>query len=127
MLWIYVAARPLYRDRHALNSISIAGLSLLVWDPRALFDASFQLTFLCVATIARLGAPLLERSSLACNRALSHLDAIAYDVRLAPKLAQFRLDVRLIAARLAACLPKNVAARILPTAISRTLLCENEL
>jgi competence protein ComEC len=121
MLWIYVAARLLYRDRHALNSISIAGLSLLVWDARALFDASFQLTFLCVAAIAGLGAPLLERSSLAYKRAHSHLDAIAYDVRLAPKLAQFRLDVRLIVARLAACLPRQVATWIFPTAISRAL------
>ena len=120
MLWIYVAARLLYRDRHALNSISIAALTLLVWDPRALFDASFQLTFLCVTAIAGIGAPLLERSSQPYKQALAHLDSVAYDVRLVPRLAQFRLDLRLIIGRLA-WMPRSAASWIFLSSVSCSL------
>ncbi|MBV9087025.1 MAG: ComEC/Rec2 family competence protein, partial [Acidobacteriaceae bacterium] len=127
MLWIYVAARLLYRDRNALNSISIAGLTLLVWDPRALFDPSFQLTFLCVAAIGGLGAPLLERSSEPYKRALAHVDSIAHDVVLAPRLAQFRLDLRMIIERLAALMPKKASSWMLISGFSAALDAFNVL
>lgn len=105
MLTLYLGARLLYRERAPLNAIGAAGLGLLVLDPRALFDASFQLTFLAVLAIGGIALPLLERTSAPYRRALRYLDSPAYDLALAPRLAQFRLDLRLLAERLAALAP----------------------
>ncbi len=101
MLWIYLATRLLYRERAPLNALGLAALIILVAEPRAVFDASFQLTFLSVLAIAGIGAPLLERTSQPYHRGLRYLDSVALDLTLPPKIVQFRLDLRLIAGRLA--------------------------
>jgi competence protein ComEC len=105
MVVIYLATRLLYRDRAALNALGFAALLILAWDPRALLDASFQLSFLAVLAIAGLALPLLARTSAPYRGALAWLDSITYDQSLAPRLAQFRLDLRLVSARLARFLP----------------------
>lgn len=121
-LAVYLGARLLYRERAALNAVGVAALVLLVTDPRSLFDASFQLTFVSVGAIAGIAVPLLERSSLPYRRALRHLDSRAYDLTLPPKHAQFRLDLRLLEAKLGRTLPpfgntvrhaRNTVARVL--------------
>ena len=43
-----------------LNLLAAVALVYLLWDPGELFDASFQFSFLCVAAIGALAAPLLE-------------------------------------------------------------------
>ncbi len=58
MLSIFMCARLLYRDGSMLNALGIAALGLLVFEPRALTDASFQLTFLSVLAIAGIAAPV---------------------------------------------------------------------
>src|SRR5258708_29552719 len=55
-------SRLLYRDRAMVNALGAAALGLLVFDPRQLFTASFQMTFACVLIVAAIGLPLLERS-----------------------------------------------------------------
>ena len=100
MLALYLGARLLYRRKSVLNTIGAAALALLIVDPTALLGASFQLSFLCVLVIAGVGAPLLERTTQPLSRALRSLDATSYDAALAPALAQFRLDLRMIAGRL---------------------------
>jgi len=106
MLWIYLLARLFYRDSRApLNAMGIAALVLLMLDPRALFDASFQMTFLAVLAIGGIGMPLLERTLEPYRRALWLLDSADYDVQLQPRLAQWRLDLRLISGRLAQFIP----------------------
>ncbi|MGH8701808.1 MAG: ComEC/Rec2 family competence protein, partial [Burkholderiales bacterium] len=102
MLALYLGARFFYRDRAVLNATGAAAVVLLLIDPGALFDASFQLTFLSVLAIAGIGLPLIERTSHPFRRALCHLDSLDYDVSLEPRLAQFRLDLRLVEGRLAA-------------------------
>jgi competence protein ComEC len=102
MLALYLGARFFYRGRALLNATGAAALVLLVIDPGALFDAGFQLTFLSVLAIAGIGLPLIERTSHPYRRALRHLDSLDYDVALEPRLAQFRLDLRLVESRLAA-------------------------
>ena len=52
MFAVYLCTRLLYRDRAMLNALGAAALILLVSDPRVLFGASFQMTFLCVALVA---------------------------------------------------------------------------
>jgi len=114
MLWIYLLARLFYRDSRApLNALGIAALALLVLDPRTLFEASFQMTFLAVLTIGGIGMPLLERTLERYRRALVFLESTDYDLQLEPRMAQWRLDLRLIAGRLARFIPgsrRNQAA-----------------
>ena len=100
MLAIYLGARLLYRDRAALNAVGMAALVLLAIDPRSLFDASFQLTFGAVLAIAGIGVPLLRRTSEPYRGALRGLDETGRDVALPPRIAQFRLDLRLLRERL---------------------------
>jgi competence protein ComEC len=100
MLATYLGARLLYRERNMMNAIGAAALGVLIADPHALFGASFQLTFLAVFIIAGIGVPVLERTTLPYVRGLRLLRATSYDAHVAPRVAQFRLDLRLIAGRL---------------------------
>ena len=100
MLLFYLVTRLLYRDRAPVNAVAGAALGILILEPRALLDPSFQLTFLSVLAIAGIGVPIIERTSQPYRRALRLLDAAAYDLSFAPRLAQFRLDLRMVAGRL---------------------------
>ena len=99
MLVLYLLARLLYRERNPMNAIGVAGLAMLVFNPRALFDPGFQMTFLAMLAIGGIAIPLLERTAEPYRRALRYLDSVDYDSALAPRLAQFRLDLRMIARR----------------------------
>ncbi len=100
MLATYLGARLLYRGRNMMNAIGAAALGVLIADPHALFGASFQLTFLAVFIIAGIGSPILERTTLPYARGIRLLRAASYDLHVAPEVAQFRLDLRMIAGRL---------------------------
>ena len=100
MLALFLCARLVYRQRSMLNAIGIAALGVLLFDPQALFGASFQMTFLCVVVIAGVGVPLLERTSQPFARGLRQLDSLAYDFSCPPRVAQFRLDLRMISGRI---------------------------
>jgi competence protein ComEC len=113
MLAIYLITRLLYRDRAALNAVSTAALGLLVFDPESLFDPSFQLTFLSVLAIAGIVLPIVEMTSGPYHRALSQLSSVGYDSSLQPKLAQFRLDLRLLISRLSRLFGKRFAYKII--------------
>jgi competence protein ComEC len=114
MLSLYLVARLLYRDRSGLNATGFAALVVLELSPEALFDAGFQLTFLALLAISGISVPLLERTSNPYRQALRHLDSTAYDLGIEPKLAQLRLDMRLIAGRLAQFIGAR-AARVIVT------------
>ncbi|MGH9516548.1 MAG: ComEC/Rec2 family competence protein [Terriglobales bacterium] len=100
MFAAYLCARLLYRDRAMLNALGAAALILLIADPRVLLGASFQMTFLCVALVAGIGVPVLERTIQPYSRGLRNLNALAWDRALPPKIAQFRLDLRLLLSRI---------------------------
>ena len=100
MLALYLGARLLYREKSMLNAIGAAALGLMIVNPRVLFGASFQLTFLCVWLVAAVGIPVLERTTLPFVRASRHADSTSYDYVLPPSVVQFRLDLRMIAGRL---------------------------
>jgi len=101
MLSLFLIARLLYRERGSLNATGFAALVVLVLSPSALFDAGFQLTFLALLAITGISLPVLQRTLTPYRNALRQLDSTAFDLSLQPKLAQFRLDLRLIAGRLA--------------------------
>ena len=114
MLSLFLVARLLYRDRSGLNATGFAALVVLVLSPAALFEPGFQLTFLALLAITGISLPILERTSAPYRSALKHLDTTGYDLGLEPKLAQFRLDLRLVAGRLQQFLGER-AARIIVT------------
>ena len=101
MVTVYLAVRLLHRNRSMLNAWGAAALAVMIVNPKALLGASFQMTFLSVLIIAAIGVPLLERTSGPYRSGLRHLNSPAYDRQLPPCIAQFRLDLRLIAGRLA--------------------------
>lgn len=94
MIFAYLLARFLYRERSALNAIGIAGLILLVQRPAWLFESGFQLSFSAALLIAGLAFPVLEHTTEPCRRALRQLDDKDRDVGLPPRAAQFRIDLR---------------------------------
>jgi competence protein ComEC len=112
MCAIYLATRLLYRDRAMINALGAAALGLLVFDPRQLFTASFQMTFLCVLIVAAIGLPFLERTSQFYRQALAHWDSDDYGPSLLPQVAQFRVDLRLIAERLTRFLGRSWSLRL---------------
>ena len=75
MCAIYLGTRLLYRDRAMVNALGAAALGLLVFDPRQLFTASFQMTFVCVLIVAAIGIPFLQRTSQLYKRALANWDS----------------------------------------------------
>ncbi len=112
MCAIYLGTRLLYRDRGMVNALGTAALAVLVFDPRQLFTASFQMTFLCVLIVAAVAIPLLERTSGLYRRALAHWDADDVGPSLPPRIAQFRVDLRLIAERLARFVGQSWSLRL---------------
>lgn len=114
MITLYLLGRLVYRERSPLNTIGFAALCLLAVSPRSLFDASFQMTLLAVVAIAGVSAPLLQATIHPYLTATRDLRLIAIDVKLAPKLAQFRVALRMVAARLQAMGRSRLAWRIFP-------------
>ena len=126
MLTAYLGARLLYRERNMMNAIGAAALGVLIVNPHALSGASFQLTFLAVLIIAGIGSPILERTTLPYARGLRLLRAASYDLHLAPSVAQFRLDLRMVGARLARFTGKRIG-HVLPSILMRLALGFGEL
>ncbi len=60
MMTVVIGGWMLKRPGNLLNSLAAAGFIILLWDPRQLFQASFQLSFFVVLSIALL-LPQLER------------------------------------------------------------------
>jgi competence protein ComEC len=109
MVTLYLLGRLLWRDRSALNAIGFAGLCLLAVNPPALFDAGFQMTLLSVLAIAGIAAPIAERSFAPYLRATHRLSLVAIDAALPPRVAQFRVGLRLLATHLSPLVGKRVA------------------
>jgi len=125
MLAVYLATRLVYRQRSALNAIGLAALAVLALFPAAILEASFQMTFLAVLTIAGIAVPLLERTTEPYRQALRWLDEPGYDVLLQPKQAQFRLDLRLLRDRLARFVNGRIAQWLVQQGARATVaVCE---
>jgi competence protein ComEC len=117
MCAVYLGTRLLYRDRAMTNALGAAALALLIVDPRQLFTASFQMTFLCVLIVAAIGLPMLERTSQLYRQALTGWDSSRYAAMLPPRVAQFRLDLQIVSSRVALFVGDKSARRIVRSAI----------
>jgi competence protein ComEC len=116
---LYVAARYFYRRGRLMNLLAAIAIVYLLWDPSQLFEAGFQLSFLAVAAIGLLATPILEATSLPYTRALAGIDQPSRDPRLPPRIAQFRLELRLLSETLSYYAPISQAwaARALAAAL----------
>jgi competence protein ComEC len=112
MCAVYLVARLFYRDRAMINALGAAALGLLIFDPLQLFTASFQMTFLCVLIVAAIGVPILQRTSQKYRRALANWGLQDYSALLPPHVAQLRMDLQLIAKRIARFLGEKWASRL---------------
>jgi ComEC/Rec2-related protein len=113
MLTVYLGVRLLHRDRSMLNALGAAALGVMIADPKSCLGASFQLTFLAVFIIAAIAVPLLARTSQPYLRGLWHLGSPDFDRTLDPRVAQMRLDLRLVAGRFSAFLGHRISMAIL--------------
>ncbi|HEY5055522.1 MAG TPA: ComEC/Rec2 family competence protein [Acidobacteriaceae bacterium] len=125
MTAVFLLARLLARDRNVLNALGAAALAVLVGSPRALFDASFQMTFLAIVAIAGIAVPVGERSIVPSARAARRLQDRWRDAAMPPRLAQLRVMLRLWGEALAGVFGKR--AYLLPSILLRTVLRAAEL
>jgi competence protein ComEC len=126
MCAIYLLTRLLYRGRAMANAVGGAALAVLIFDPRQLFTASFQMTFLCVLIVAAIGLPMLDRTSQLYKRALAHWNSVNYGSNLPPTVLQFRVDLRFIAGRIGLFIGDRWAGRIVSSS-ARVALAVFEL
>jgi competence protein ComEC len=120
MTAVFLLARLLSRQCNSLNALGAAALTVLVWSPRALFEASFQMTFLAIVAIAGIAIPLGDRSFLPYARAARNLRHLWLDTAIPPRLAQLRVTLRIWGEPLAGILGKW--AYLLPARIVITVL-----
>ena len=99
---LYLIARFFFRRGRVLNLLAGVAVVYLLCDPGDLGDASFQLSFLCVAALGALAAPLLEATSGPYARGLRDIRNCEADPYLAPRVSQFRIEIRLAAETLEA-------------------------
>jgi competence protein ComEC len=92
---IFLVARLLTRDRSPLNALGAAGIAVLVLSPSSLFESSFQMTFLVILAIAGIAVPLGEWSFMPYARACRNQDETWRDLAMHPRLAEFRILLRI--------------------------------
>lgn len=125
MTLLFLAARLLSRERSVLNALGAAALGILVWSPPALFQASFQMTFLAILAIGGIAVPIGEQTFLPYARAATKLHDVWLDTAMRPHIAQFRVMLRLWGETLAAVFGRWAYGA--PAAFLRSLLWALEL
>ncbi len=92
---LYLVARALDRQRSGLNALGVAALLILVSDPRALYEASFQMTALVILAVAGLAVPVGERLLGGWRAATRQLQTSELDAVLPPGIAARRVWLRM--------------------------------
>ncbi len=117
MVTLYLLGRLLFRERHALQALGLAGLLLMAANPRALAGSSLQMTLLTVVAIGGLAAPLAERTFGPYLHGLRDLWLAAIDASLPSRVAQFRVSLRMLAAHLEPVAGRRIARKWMPTCL----------
>ena len=94
---LYAMARIFYRKARILNVLAAVAIAFVLFDPGQLFDASFQLSFLSVALIGAFVVPIVEVTTGPLARAMIDLEDLGRDVHVPPRVAQWRIELRLLA------------------------------
>ncbi|MBV8817102.1 MAG: ComEC family competence protein, partial [Acidobacteriaceae bacterium] len=101
---LYLIGRYFYRQGRLMNLLAAVAFFYLLFDPGQMFESSFQLSFLSVAAIGVLAAPLLEATSHVFRQAAQNLSEQSRDARLPPRTSAVRLELRLLAETAHHCL-----------------------
>jgi competence protein ComEC len=109
MAAVFLSAKLIYRRMDLINVAAISALILLAMKPSELFDASFLLSFSSIAAIAAIAVPCIARTSEPYRLALNHLSDVSRDVSHAPRVIQFRIEMRAAGAWLSARLPHKLS------------------
>jgi competence protein ComEC len=109
MAAIVVLGGFFFRRLELLNSAAVAALLLLIAKPPALRDSSFQLTFVAIGCIAGLAVPWLERTAQPYVQGLRGWRDVTRDAAHQPRVAQFRIDLRLLERWISAHRPEGIA------------------
>ena len=117
MVTLYLLARLLFRQRSSLNAIGFAALCLLALDARALLEASFQMTLLSVVIVAGVAVPMAEHTFSPYLQGARNLNLKVIDPGLPPRIAQFRVTLRLIASHLEPFFGRRLAYWLPPSCV----------
>ncbi len=109
MAAVFLSAKLAYRRMDLLNVAAISALAILAARPSEITDPSFLLSYSAIATIGAIAIPVIARSSEPYRRALDHLSDVTRDVSHAPRVIQFRLEMRAAAAWVSTRLPRRTA------------------
>ncbi|GGG96123.1 ComEC/Rec2 family competence protein [Silvibacterium dinghuense] len=114
MVLVYLAAGLLWRERRPMNALGLVALLLLIAAPNDLFDAGMQMTLLTVIAVAGVARPVLERTLEPYRGALRNLGEVRIDPSLSPRIAQFRVSLRLLQEHLLPLTGAFLTLRLLP-------------
>ncbi len=114
MVALFLIARLLFRERHALQALGLAALLLIGAHPRALSASSLQMTLLTVVAIGGIARPVADRTFGPYLRACERLWLIALDPALPPRVAQWRVSLRLLAEHLERITGPRIARFLVP-------------
>ena len=123
---IFLVARLLQRESSILNGLGAAMLGVLILSPSSLYESSFQMTFLVIIAIAGIAIPLGEWTLLPYARATRNLNHLWLDPALHPRLAQFRIMLRIYGEHLEPIFRFH-QGRLVPAAMARMFLWSYEL
>lgn len=94
---LFLLASLVFRRTRILNILAVVGIAYLAIAPDALFDPSFQLSFLSAAAIGAFAIPAMERWTLPIRAAVKRFDQVPYDPNVELRAAQLRVELRLLA------------------------------
>ena len=88
--------RIFYREGRLLNVLAGVAIVFVLFDPEQLLSPSFQLSFLSVALIGAFVAPAIDATSGPLRAGLGAIADSKRDIRMEPRTAQFRVEMRLL-------------------------------
>ena len=100
-----------------IHAIALVAIVLLSADPNSLFDSGMQMMLLSVVAVAGVASPIIEKTFGPYLHAMRNLGEIRIDPALPPRVAQFRVSLRMLAQYLKPLAGTFVAWKALPFAI----------
>jgi competence protein ComEC len=113
MAAIYLCARLCYRRMDLLNIAALSALAILIARPSEIADASFLLSYAAIGTLGALAIPWVANTGEPYLRGLSQMEDVGRDVSHAPRVIQFRIEIRALTQWLSERLPRR-AGRLAP-------------
>jgi competence protein ComEC len=110
MAAVFLSAKLIYRRMDLINVAAVSALIIIAAKPSEVVDSSFLLSFSAIATIGAIAVPCIARSSEPYRMALDHLSDVGRDVSHAPRVIQFRIEMRAAGAWISARLPRRLAS-----------------